>query len=70
MMWVGENTLSYLRVVQPEELIQQIRAITTAEIQELAQTIFKPNRCSAALVAPMDIPVNEDQISAMLRRLA
>jgi predicted Zn-dependent peptidase len=70
MMWVGENTLSYQRVVQPEELIQQIRAITTAEIQELAQTIFKPNRCSAALVAPMDIPVNEDQISAMLRRLA
>jgi predicted Zn-dependent peptidase len=69
MMWIGENTLSYRRVMQPEELIKQIRAVTPADIQQLAQSIFQPKRCSIALVAPMDLAMDEEQIGSAIQRL-
>lgn len=52
MMWLGEQTLSYGFVANPEEFIREIQAVTPQDIQQLALWAFRFRRTSIAVVAP------------------
>ena len=39
-------------ILKPEELIKKIRAVTVADILEVAQDIFRPEKLNLAIVGP------------------
>jgi len=60
MMWIGDNLMSYGRFIRPEEIIDNITAITGRDILALAEQIFSGARASLAMVSP-DIGDESDQ---------
>lgn len=50
--WIAESILAFGRVIQPDEFVRQIEAVTAADIRRVANTILTPSRFSLALVAP------------------
>jgi predicted Zn-dependent peptidase len=64
MMWIGENSLSYRRLIQPTEVMQRIEAVTEKDILNLAREIFLPKRTSVAMVTPNEPDPQERQIRA------
>ncbi len=53
MMWIGDNLLSHGRFINPNEVIEKVRAVTTDDILRLAQSYFRQSRLSVAAVTPM-----------------
>jgi predicted Zn-dependent peptidase len=53
MMWLGEQWLGYGRLFQPGRLKQLVRAVTPSQVRSVAQTFFRPERMSLALVSSL-----------------
>jgi predicted Zn-dependent peptidase len=69
MMWAGENMMCYGRFVQPGEVIDRIRKVTTEDIQNVARETLKARRFSAALVCPHGDAPTESSIRSLLKAL-
>ncbi|MCM8745959.1 insulinase family protein [Thermomicrobium sp. CFH 73360] len=54
--WIGGQELVFGEVLTPEEVIARIRAVTSEEIQALAQELFRPDRFALAVIGPFDDP--------------
>lgn len=54
--WIGGQELVFGEVLTPEEVIARIRAVTSEEIQALAQELFHPDRFALAVIGPFDDP--------------
>lgn len=67
MMWIGENSVSYGRFIQPQEVIDNLRAVTATDIQILAGDVFTPELGSMAMVAPRETSADEDTLRAWMR---
>lgn len=52
MMWLGDHTLSYGRLIPPEETIDVVSRITADDVFSLANTVLKPRRISLSIVSP------------------
>jgi len=52
MMFLGESMLNYGRVVNPEETITGIGAVTPDDVRRVAEDVFEPARMTVALVVP------------------
>jgi predicted Zn-dependent peptidase len=52
MMWLGEQLVSYDRIVPPEHVIDRVLAVTAEQVQRVAGQIFHHRRSSLAIVAP------------------
>lgn len=53
MNWVGEQLLSYGRVIHPGEIKRRLVAVSPSQILEAAQEFFRPERLNLALVSPL-----------------
>ncbi len=54
MSWLGESLLGFGRVVQPDETMAGIRAVTADEVTRVARACLRPDRMSLALRLPDD----------------
>lgn len=54
MNWMGKSWLYLDRLIDPSEVVDAISAVTTAEIQALAQLHFNPSRMALAAIGPID----------------
>lgn len=70
MMWIGENNLSFGRLIQPDEVMERIQKVTAEDIQKLAGEIFRPKRTSIAMVTPNDQATQEQRLRHAVKRLA
>lgn len=52
MMWLGDHTLSYGRLIAPEETINTVSKVTADDINRLANAVLKPRRISVSIVSP------------------
>mgnify|MGYP001281235348 CR=1 FL=1 len=52
MMYIGESLLNYGRVVDPEETIAGLRAVTADDVRRVAEDVFEPSRLTLSLVVP------------------
>ena len=68
MMWIGENLLAHGRVIDPEESIRAIQAVTAGHIQSLANTFFRKSRLSIAMVAPVGDAIGESELEEFVKR--
>jgi predicted Zn-dependent peptidase len=53
MMWLGENLLSYGRVVAPDEIKQRLFEVKPSAIRAVARDFFRPDKLNLALVSPL-----------------
>lgn len=53
MSWLGENWLGYGKIYQPEEVKKRLSKVTGADVREIAQSFFRPERMNLALVSPL-----------------
>lgn len=54
MMWLGEQLLSYGKVIPPAEVRQHLADVTPRQIQAAARDFFRTDRLNLALVSPLD----------------
>ncbi len=50
--WIGSQEATYGEIKTPEEVMERIEAVTAADVQKLAQELFRPERMSLALIGP------------------
>jgi predicted Zn-dependent peptidase len=55
MMWTGENLLLSRKVQSPNEIIQNLRAVTREDIQRIANGIFLEGRLRLAVIGPLSV---------------
>ncbi|MDB6065084.1 MAG: Peptidase domain protein [Pedosphaera sp.] len=53
MMWLGEQLVSYGKVISPEDIKQRISEVKANQIRAVARDFFRPERLSLALVSPL-----------------
>lgn len=70
MMWIGENNLSFGRLIQPSEVMAAYQAVTAEDLLVLAQEVFKAERLSIALVTPTEATPSEATVSAAVSQLS
>ena len=54
MNWLGEGLLGYGRVTSPQEVIDGIEAVTSADLQAFACELLTADRLSLSLIVPED----------------
>ncbi len=52
MMWVGENIMSYGRLIQPREVIKEVEAVSERDIHNVANDVLNKRRFSMVLITP------------------
>ena len=52
LFFCGQTLLSFGRLVKPEEQVEGIRAVTAADVLEVAQAIVRPESRSVSFVVP------------------
>ena len=52
MFFYGQTLLSFGRLVSPDEQVRGIRAVTPADVQAVAKSIFKQSNRSISWVVP------------------
>ena len=52
MFFYGSTMLSFGRLVTPQEQVEGIRAVTAADLQSVAKSIFRPANRSVSWVLP------------------
>lgn len=50
--WVAESLLAFGRVIQPDEFVRQIEAVSATDLRRVANDVLTPSRLSLALIAP------------------
>lgn len=53
MNWLGEQLLSYGRIIPPASIRRRLRKVTAGEIRAAARDFFRPERLNLALVSPL-----------------
>jgi len=69
MIWVGENLISYGKVIEPDEVIRRVEAVTPDDIQAVAARFFRKGKTSAAMVAPEGGENQEELVRSAVSRL-
>ena len=69
MMWVGENLLSYGCVMQPDEAIGRLEAVTAEDVLSVLQQVISRRRLSTALVSPGEAVRHAEMIRQRVTRL-
>ena len=69
MMWIGENNISFGHLIQPAEVMERIRAVTSEEIQELARTVLTRKNASVAMISPNDTVQQEQEMQDAMNLL-
>ena len=69
MMWVGENVLSYGSSKQPEQVIENMKNVTTEDIHRVAKESLRRGAVSVAMIAPDDAVLSSKQIMTALKPL-
>jgi predicted Zn-dependent peptidase len=64
MMWVGEHMLGYGKIFEPDKVKARLSKVTRADIRNVANTFFTPDRFSLALISPMKSPNGLEKILA------
>jgi len=54
LFFYGQTFLAFHRLVSPQEQVEGIRAVTAADVQAVAKTIFQPRNRSVSWVLPRD----------------
>lgn len=52
--WVGSQELVYGEIKTPEEVMEEIEAVTVEQVHELSQELFKADLLNLALIGPFD----------------
>jgi predicted Zn-dependent peptidase len=52
MAWAADNLLNFGRFIQPDEVIAAVQRVTAEDLRRLAGEVLRPERLSAALIAP------------------
>jgi predicted Zn-dependent peptidase len=50
--WVGSQELTYGEIKTPEDVMEEIEAVSAKDVQELADELFQSNKMSLALIGP------------------
>jgi predicted Zn-dependent peptidase len=53
MLWLGEQLLSYGKIISANEIKARLCAVKPAEIRAVARDFFQPERLNLALVSPL-----------------
>lgn len=53
MMWVGEHMLGYGKIFEADKVKVRLNKVTVADVRQVAQQFFVPNRLNLALISPM-----------------
>ncbi|MDD2456828.1 MAG: pitrilysin family protein [Kiritimatiellae bacterium] len=69
MMFLGESMLNYGRVVNPEETITGIGAVTPDDVRRVAEDVFEPARMTVALVVPKAQAQSDDDWLKLFEKL-
>lgn len=64
MMWLGEQLISYGKIISPGEIKRRLSEVRPSEIRALAREFFRTDRLSLALVSPLK---TEDKVRKLLR---
>lgn len=67
LSWLGESLTQYGQLLDPAEVIDQIRSATAEEVRAIAETVFDRSRMTLSLVVPQGHPLDE---SAWLQTVA
>ncbi len=67
MMWIGENLLTHGRVIDPEETIRAVEAVSPEDVQKLAKAFFRRSRLSIAMVAPNSDAPGEGHLNEFVK---
>lgn len=70
MMWVGDNLLSYGKVIQPAEVVKRLEAVGPADIQRVAQQVLQRRQASLAMITPGGGDAHAAMARKALARLA
>ncbi|HET9017817.1 MAG TPA: pitrilysin family protein [Thermomicrobiaceae bacterium] len=62
--WIGGQELVFGEILTPEQVMEHIDSVTSADIQALAQEIFRPDLLSLAVVGPYD---SDERFRALLK---
>lgn len=60
MLYLGESYLNYGHLLDQEELMESVRAVTAEEIRALAAELFDPEKATLSLVVPKEQPESDD----------
>ncbi|HPA19202.1 MAG TPA: pitrilysin family protein [Verrucomicrobiae bacterium] len=64
--WVAESLLAFGRMIQPDEFVRQMRAVSATDIRDVAHALLRPSRLSLALIAP---EFSRDALDSAVSRL-
>ena len=56
LFFYGQTMLAFGRLMMPEEQVEGIRAVTPADVQSVAKSVFKPSRRAVSWVVPRGLP--------------
>ena len=70
MTWAADNLLNFGRFIQPDEVIATIQRVTADDLRRLANEVLRPERLSAALIAPHAGPAEIKLLKSARARLA
>lgn len=68
MSWCAEQLISYGDILQPEDVVKKIEAVTARQIQEAAKLVFAPARASCAVISPLAAARLERLVSRLKAR--
>lgn len=69
MMWIGESILNYGVSIPPEEIIDALNAVRPEDIQALAETLFREQVMSMAMLSDGLCKKDMDGVKSVLVRL-
>ncbi|HVX29978.1 MAG TPA: pitrilysin family protein [Nitrolancea sp.] len=61
--WIGGQELIFGDILTPDEVIEKIESVTSADILELSRELFTAERLNLAVVGPLD---TEDELRSLL----
>ena len=61
--WIGSQELLFEEILTPDEVMAEIDAVTSDEVQKLAGELLKPERLSLAVIGPFP---NQDRFRSLL----
>jgi predicted Zn-dependent peptidase len=60
MLRLGRTEMVLGRAVPPSEVIEKVDAVTSAQVNAIARSIFRPERLAVTVLGPVDERFNED----------
>ncbi|MBX3071477.1 MAG: insulinase family protein [Thermomicrobiales bacterium] len=63
--WVGSQELVYGEIKTPEEVMEEIEAVTAEQVHELSQELFTQDKLNLALIGPYDDEAHFTELLAL-----